>query len=83
MEKKAVSNDDTKKKIIGLKVNLTECDRGGLHVTGVAPIDETAIVYAAPGSDAVLASSSVGWSRPYADNWERNFGTTGAEEIAN
>ena len=83
MEERAVNDDDKQKKIIGLKIKLTECDRGGLHVTGVEPIDETAIVYDAPDSDDVLASSSVGWSRPYADNWERNFGKTDAEEIAN
>lgn len=61
-------------KIIGLKIKLTECDRGGLHVISIEPIDETAIIYDAPGSDDVLASSRVGWSRPYAANWERNFG---------
>jgi hypothetical protein len=62
-------------KIIGAKIHLTECDRGGLHVTGIEPIREDAIVYSAPGADAVLTSSpSVGWSRAYASNWERNFG---------
>jgi hypothetical protein len=75
MEERAVSNDDDKqKKIIGLKIHLTECDRGGLHVTNVEPIDDTAVVYDAPGSDEILTSSRVGWSRPYAANWERNFG---------
>jgi hypothetical protein len=63
-----------KNKIIGVKVTLTECDRGGLHVTDVEPIREDTVVYSAPDADAVLTSPSVGWSRAYASNWERNFG---------
>jgi hypothetical protein len=75
-----MSTDD-KKKIIGLKIHLTECVHGGLHVTNVEPIDETSIVYDAPGSDEILTSSRVGWSRPYADNWERNFNMASAEDM--
>lgn len=71
------------KKLTFVRIELTECDRGGLHVTNVEPIDETSIVYDAPGSDEILTSSSVGWSRPYAENWDRNFGTasTSAEDL--
>ena len=73
---------DTKKLTL-VRIEFTECDRGGLHVTNIAPVDETAIVYDAPDSDEILTSSRVGWSRPYAENWERNFGTasTSAEDV--
>jgi hypothetical protein len=67
------------KKLTFVRIEFTECDRGGLHVISIEPIDETAIVYDAPGSDEILASSSVGWSRPYAENWARNFGAQADE----
>jgi len=67
-------DNNDKPKILGAKIHFTECDRGGMHVTGVEPITEESIVYDAPGSDEVLKSSTFGWSRSYGKAWERNFG---------
>lgn len=62
-----------KDKIIGVKIKLSECSHGNLHVTGIEPIRESDTVYSAPDADAVL-SKSLRWSRSYVENWEANFG---------
>lgn len=64
-----------------IKIHLTECDRnpGYMHVTGVEPITDADIVYDAPDADDVLASSTVGWSRAYAKNWDANFADKSTE----
>jgi len=74
--------NDNDNKIIGLKLGLSECAHGNLHVTSVEPIRESDVVYSAPDADVVLGSSRVGGgSRLYNENWERNFGN--AEDSAN
>ena len=74
--------DEKSDKIIGLKIGLSECSHGNLHVTSVEPIRDSAVVYNAPDADEVLGSSRVGGgSRLYNENWERNFGN--AEDNAN
>lgn len=69
-------SEDKKPKIIGAQIELTECDRGGLHVTDVRPITDAAIVYDAPDSDQVLSSSTFGWSAAptWDKNWQQTFG---------
>jgi hypothetical protein len=66
-------SDDTDNKPKLVKIHLTECDRGGMHVTGIEPITDADILYDAPDSDEVLSSSTVGWSPAYARNWDANF----------
>ncbi len=77
--------DDAKKddKIIGVKVTLDKCAHGDhMHVTDVAPLRESDVVYNAPDADETLSSSkSLRWSRAYVDNWERNFGTPSDAEV--
>ncbi len=74
-------NNSDKPKFV--KIRLTACNRGGMHVTGIEPITDVDIVYDAPGSDDVLASSTVGWSRAYAGNWDRTFGDEKVEPELN
>lgn len=66
-------SDNNKPKLV--KIHLTECERNPehMHVTGIEPITDADILYDAPGSDDVLASSTVGWSPAYAKNWDANF----------
>lgn len=66
-------DNDNKPKLV--KIHLTECERNPehMHVTGIEPITDADIVYDAPDSDDVLASSTVGWSPTYAKNWDANF----------
>ena len=67
-------SDDNKPKLV--KIHMTECEHnpGYMHVTGVEPVTDADILYDAPDADDVLSSSTVGWSRAYAANWEANFG---------
>jgi len=72
-----------KSKIIGLKLELSKCSHGNLHVTNVEPIHESAVVYNAPDADDILTSSHVGWSRAYAASWDRVFGAGMTAEDTN
>lgn len=74
-------SDEKKPKIIGAEIELTECDRGGMHVTDIRPITDAAIVYDAPDSDQVLSSSTFGWrpSPKLDENWKRTFGDNETE----
>ena len=56
-------------KIIGLKLTFEECEHGNEHLTNVAPLRESDVVY-----DANKNSTTVGWSPLYASKWEDNFG---------
>lgn len=78
-----MSDENTKPKIIGAQIELTECDRGGLHVTDIRPITDAAIVYDASDSDEILASSTFGWSgsRTWDKNWEQTFGPKPEPEL--
>jgi hypothetical protein len=69
-------SDDKSEKIIGLRLGLSTCPHGSLHVTSVEPIHESAVVYSAPDADEVLTGASRvgGGSRLYNENWERMFG---------
>lgn len=69
-----MSDNDDSKKAFGVRVRFEECEHGNMHVTDVRPLTDVEVVYDAPGSDEVLASSTVGWSRAYAANWDANFG---------
>lgn len=74
-------SDDNKPKLV--KVHFEECERNPehMHVTRIEPITADDILYDAPDADDVLASSSVGWSRAYAANWEANFGAKVEPEL--
>lgn len=68
-------------KIIGVKLRLSECAHGGMHVSAVAPLRESDVAYSASDADEVLGSSVGGGSRLYAANWDRMFGTKSAETV--
>lgn len=74
-------SDDNKPKLV--KIHFTECeaDPRYVHVTDIEPITDADIVYDAPDADDVLSSSTVGWSRAYANNWEANFGKKAEPEL--
>lgn len=69
-------SEDSNNKPKLVKIHFMECERNPehVHVTAIEPITDADILYDAPGSDDVLAGSTVGWSRAYAANWEANFG---------
>lgn len=70
------SNNSDGDKIIGVKLRLSECAHGNMHVTAVAPLRESDVAYSAPDADEVLGGSRVGGgSRLYNANWDRMFGS--------
>lgn len=74
-------SDDNKPKLV--KIHFEECKRNPehMHVTGIEPITDADILYDAPDADDVLSSSTVGWSRAYANNWDANFGKKPEPEL--
>lgn len=78
-------DEDNKLKLV--KIHLTACKRDPehMHITGIEPVTDVDVVYDAPDSDDVLASSSLGWStHPSWDkNWERTFGDKPADDTLN
>jgi hypothetical protein len=74
-------SDDNKPKFV--KIHFEECERNPeyMHVTGIEPITDADIIYDAPGSDDILVSSTVGWSRAYASNWDANFAEKAEPEL--
>lgn len=78
-------SEENKPKVILAEIELTECDRGGLHVTDVRPIADVDVVYDAPDSDEVLSSSTLGWrpSPKLDENWKRTFGDKDEAETLN
>lgn len=76
-------SDEQKPKIIGVQIELTECEHGNMHVSDIRPITDAAIVYDAPDSDHVLTSSTFGWrpSPKLDENWKRTFGEKDEAEL--
>jgi hypothetical protein len=77
-------SDEKNPKIIGAEIELTACDRGGMHVTNIRPITDAALIYDAPDADRVLASSKTfGWTsaRTWNKNWDTTFGDTPEPEL--
>jgi len=73
--------------VVGIKIELTECDVHGAHVTDVDVVRLGEVAYEAPDADQTIAgaitSSTVGWSRSYDEGWARTFGKRSAEDASN
>jgi predicted RNA-binding protein with PUA domain len=61
---------------VNIKLELTECPVHGADVTNVEVTPPHEVAYEAPRADEKIAGAirtSVGWSRAYADGWDRMF----------
>jgi len=61
---------------VNIKLELTECPVHGVDVTDVEVTPPHEVAYEACGADEKIAGAirtSVGWSRAYADGWDRMF----------
>lgn len=76
-----MSDSSKKERIVGVELKLAKCEHGNLHVTDVRLLDDVAVVYDAPDADAVLASSTFGWST--APSWDRNWDQTFGDDALN
>jgi predicted RNA-binding protein with PUA domain len=67
---------------VNIKLELTECPVHGADVTDVEVTPPHEVAYEARNANEKIASAirtSVGWSRTYADGWDRMFARDASE----